>query len=412
MIVISNLATALSALAHNKTRSGLTMLGIIIGVAAVVTLMSVGQGTQDQILAQFQTLGPNLLIVTSGPTTAGRVTGGFGSASTLTLADANALANRDVLPDVFLVAPELDTRGQAIVGNQNLSVQVAGVTPEYQYVRAWDVAEGQFITQQDVDTKALVCVLGSTVAQTLFGSDSPVGQEMRLNGLQFRITGLLQTKGGGQDQSIFAPLSTVQTRLSSVRGRGGEPVVSSINIEAASSDATTLATQEITLVLDSRHKIGANQTSDFNITSLQQVLQSIQQATQLLTFFLGFVAGISLLVGGIGIMNIMLVSVTERIREIGIRKAVGAKRRDILGQFLIEAAAVSILGGAIGVGLGYLAAHYLSGVSFGGSAIQAVVSPNIVILAVSVSTAIGLVFGIYPAARASSLDPIQALRHE
>jgi putative ABC transport system permease protein len=415
MSLVKTLRTALTALTTNKMRSSLTVLGIIIGVAAVIALMSIGQGSQAAVTSNIESLGTNLLFVRAGASSEAGVRGAQGSANTLTLEDANALADPVSAPSVAAVAPEVDTFGQVVAGSENARTQIIGVTPDYQSVRNYQVAEGDFISNAQVQANSMVAVLGSSVAETLFPDTDPVGQYVKINGLRFTVIGVLQSKGstglGSQDDVVMAPITSVMYRLSSTRTSSGGVAVSSINVQVVSSSQVDAATQQITSILEQRHNI-TNGQADFTITSQNSLIQSLQNTTQVWVILLGAIAGISLLVGGIGIMNIMLVSVTERTREIGIRKALGAKRGNILLQFLIEAALMSLIGGAIGVLVGWGISSLISGVTVGGQTIQTVMSVDIPILAVCVSAAIGIVFGLYPAYRAARLNPIEALRYE
>ena len=406
--------TALAAVTTNKMRSSLTVLGIIIGVTAVISLMSIGRGSQAAITANIESLGTNLLFVRAGATTEAGIRGAQGSAASLTLEDAEALADPYLAPSVLAVAPEVQTFAQVVAGRQNTFTQVVGVTPEYESVRNFPVADGVFISSYDVQARSMVAVLGSSVAETLYGQMSPVGQLIKLGGRQFKVIGVLQSKGGtgfgSSDDVLLAPITTVQYRLASQRTVAGEKNVQSINVQVVSADETDDAMQQIASILRQRHRIVGE--DDFTITSQQETVEALQESTQVWVVFLGAIAGISLLVGGIGIMNIMLVSVTERTREVGIRKSVGAKQRDILLQFLVEAALLSLTGGGIGVFVGWAVSYFVSGLNLGGTVIQTVMSADIVVLAVSVSAVIGMVFGLYPAYRAARLNPIEALRYE
>jgi putative ABC transport system permease protein len=407
MNVLQTARTALTAVTSNKMRSSLTVLGVIIGVTSVISLMSIGRGSQAAITANIESLGTNLLFVSAGATTEGGVRGAMGSAATLTMEDAEALVDPYLAPSVAAVAPQVQTFAQIVVGGENAYAQVLGVTPEYESVRNVPVAEGVFISSYDVDRRSLVVVLGSNIAETLFGETSALGQTVKISGRQFTVVGVLQSKGstgfGSTDDMIIAPITTVQYRLSSQRTAGGEQSVQTINVQVVSASETDAAIAQITAILRERHNITSE--DDFTVTSQQE-------STQVWVVFLGAIAGISLLVGGIGIMNIMLVSVTERTREIGIRKAIGAKRKDILLQFLMEAAMLSLTGGGIGVLAGWGVSHFISGLNLGGTTITTVMSADIIILAVTVSAAIGIVFGLYPAYRAARLNPIEALRYE
>jgi len=412
MSLAKTLRTALTALTTNKMRSALTVLGIIIGVTAVISLMSIGQGSQAAITSQIESLGTNLLYVRAGASSQGIVRGAQGSANTLTMADAEAIAE---LSSVAAVAPQVGTFAQVVAGSENTNTQILGVTPEYSSVRNYQVADGEFISDAQVEAKSLVVVLGSNVAETLFGETSPVGQYIKINGRQFKVIGVLESKGstglGSQDDIVLAPITTVQYRLSSSQTVSGQKTVQTIYVQVVNVKQTDTAIQQITSILEQRHNI-TNGEDDFTITSQQETIDTLKESTQVWVILLGAIAGISLLVGGIGIMNIMLVSVTERTREIGIRKALGAKRRDILLQFLVEAASMSLIGGAIGVFVGWGFSALISGMSLGGTTIETVMSVNIPILAVSVAAAIGIIFGLYPAYRAARLNPIEALRYE
>jgi putative ABC transport system permease protein len=414
MNIIETIRTSFRAITANKLRSSLTVLGIIIGVAAVISLMSIGRGSQSAITANIESLGTNLLFVRPGATNTQGVRGAQGSLTSLTLEDAEALADPALAPAVKAVAPQVQTFAQIIAGKLNTFTQVLGVTPEYESVRNFPVAEGRFISNADVKNKALVVVLGSDVAATLFEGENPIGQTIKISGRQFKVIGVLVSKGstgmGSSDDVVIAPITTVQSRLYSQRTTSGGQSVQTINVQVVSADQTDAAIEQITAILRQRHKITGD--DDFSIDSQQETIDTLKASTQVWVLFLGAIAGISLLVGGIGIMNIMLVSVTERTREIGIRKAVGAKRRDILLQFLVESAILSLTGGGIGVLIGWGVSRLVSGISLGGTAINTIMSADILILAVSVSAAIGIIFGIYPAYRAARLNPIEALRYE
>ena len=414
MNILQTARTSMTAINSNKMRSTLTVLGVIIGVSAVISLMSIGRGSQAAITSNIESLGTNLLFVYPGATMQAGIRGTQGSATSLTLEDAEALVDASLAPSVAAVAPQVQTFAQVVAGRQNSNNQILGVTPEYEYVRNFPLAEGVFITETDVRNKSMVVVLGSNVAETLFGQMSPLGQYVKISGRQFKVVGVLESKGGtgfgSSDDAVLTAITTVQYRLSSQRTAGGERNVQSINVQVVSIEETDTAIEQITSILRERHR--STGEDDFTITSQQDTMEALQESTQVWVVFLGAIAGISLLVGGIGIMNIMLVSVTERTREIGIRKSVGAKRRDILLQFLVEAAFLSLTSGGIGVLVGWGISHFVSGMNLGGTIIQTVMSADIVILAVSVSAAIGIVFGLYPAYRAARLNPIEALRYE
>jgi putative ABC transport system permease protein len=406
---------ALRALGANKLRAVLTMLGMVIGVGAVIALMSIGQGMQAGITSQISSLGTNLLFVTPGATTSGGVRTQAGSAPTLTAEDAQAIVDSGEVPQVAAVAPEVSTRAQVVANGKNTNTQVTGVTPDYLGVRNWTLAEGDFIGDEQVTSKGLVAVLGATTAQNLFGDGDPLGQTVRVNNVNLKVVGVLQAKGSGgfgnSDDVIFVPLTTAQTRLSRTQTASGGKTVSQINVQLVDqSDGTSsAAVSEITALLQERHR---TTEPDFTVRSQEDLLATASSISGFVTIFLGSVAGISLVVGGIGIMNIMLVSVTERTREIGIRKAIGARRRDILAQFMIEAVVVSVVGGALGILIGAGGSRLLDGIRLGGQAIQTVVATSSIAMAFTVSAAIGLFFGVYPAVKASQLNPIQALRYE
>jgi putative ABC transport system permease protein len=412
---------ALRALGANKLRTTLTMLGIIIGVAAVIALMSIGRGAQAQVTSQIQSLGTNLLFIRPGAATQGGVRGAGGQAATLTLDDADAIAQ---LPNIVATAPEVGTVVQILANGQNWSTRVTGATEDYATVRNTEVAEGEWISRQHVDSRSLVVVLGDTVAKQLFPDSDPIGQSVRMSaggrtGTNFRVIGVTEPKGasgfGNQDDQVYMPISTVTARLFAQRNARGAQNVSTVNVQVASEQVMDSTVEEIGDLLRTRHRVAQD---DFTIQSQQDFLNTFNQIAGTFTLLLGAIAGISLVVGGIGIMNIMLVSVTERTREIGIRKAVGARRRDILTQFLVEAVVVSILGGALGIAFGSGLAALISQIQVpgngGGAAsnLQTQVGLDSVLLAFCVSAAVGLFFGIYPATRASRLNPIEALRYE
>jgi putative ABC transport system permease protein len=408
------LRTSTRALSVNKLRSVLTVLGIVIGVMAVITLLSIGKGSQVAVTANIESLGTNLLFIRPGAAVEAGVFGAQGSAATLTIDDAEAVVDPIRAPAVKAVAPEVQANAQVVAGRINTSTRISGVTMEYQSVRNFPLAEGAFISTADVENRSMVVVLGSRVTTTLFGQSNPVGSNIKINGKQYTIIGILLPKGstgaGNNDDVILAPITTVQYHLSSQRTSSGERNVQTINVQVTGTGETDAAIQQITSILRDRHHISGN--DDFTVTSQQDTIAALQQSTQIWVIFLGAIAGISLLVGGIGIMNIMLVSVTERTREIGIRKSVGAKRRDILFQFLLEAALLSLAGGGMGVLAGWGLSSLISGLSLGGQTIKTVMSLDTTILAVSVSALIGIIFGLYPAYRAALLNPIQALRYE
>ena len=405
--------TALASLGANKLRTGLALLGIVIGVAAVISTMAVGRGAQEAVTANIESLGTNLLFVRPGDANLGGFFGGQGSATTLTLDDAYALLDPVFAPSVAAVAPELNTNGQIVAGRENTFASVLGTTPEYLAVRNNSMGSGQFISSTHVQNRSEVAVLGSRITETLFGFRDPTGQTLRINGRQFTVIGVLAAKGGGglsTDDQVVVPITTAYYRLASQRTSQGDVSVQAINVQVQNVDEMDGATQEIATVLRLRHRITGE--DDFTVSSQQDTIESLEDTQDIFVVLLATIAGISLLVGGIGIMNIMMVSVTERTREIGIRKAMGAKRRDIQLQFLSEATLLCLGGGGIGVLLGWLASDLLDGRSLGGQEFQTAFSGDIAVLALAVSAAIGLFFGIYPAIRAARLHPIEALRYE
>ncbi len=410
MNVFESVHIALRSLSANKLRSALTMLGIIIGVMAVIAMLSIGRGAQAAITNQINSIGTNLLFVRPGATQQGGVRAAEGSAATLTIEDAQAL---DGLPDVVGVAPEVDSFGQVAFLGNNENARILGVTPEYVDTLNANVADGDFVTSANVTARSAVAVLGAQIAQDLFNSGEPVGQSVRINGQTFRVVGVMQAKGGtgflNADTQVFVPLTTALSRLSRGGQFRGATSVSDINVKITDPSVQNDVLQNISAVLDQRHHVAQD---DFTIQSQQDILNTANQVTGILTIFLGGVAAVSLVVGGIGIMNIMLVSVTERTSEIGIRKAIGARKRDILTQFLTEATILSVTGGVIGIIMGALIARLISGLQLGASTLNTVVDPDSVLLAVVFSVAVGLFFGSYPANRAASLHPIDALRYE
>ena len=392
---------------------------------AMIVLLAIGRGAQSSITASIESLGSNLVTVSPGSPESGGdaefrfLSAGRGrSEAALTLNDAYALLDPDAAPSVNAVAPEKNTFGEMVAGNTNFGGRIVGVTPEFEFIRNYKLKWGSFISAGHVINSASVAVLGSEIAETLYGFRNPVGQTFRVNGREFTVIGVLESQGGGffgslSDQQTLIPITTVHNRMNADRTGDGEIKVDSINVQATSSETVDQTVDEVTAILRTRHRI--TDTDDFTVTSLQQTIQSVQQATNVFVFFLGSVAGISLLVGGIGIMNIMLVTVTERTREIGVRKAMGAKRRDIMFQFIAESSILSFTGGLVGLLLGFFIANFLNGLNiFGedGGSFAVAVDRNSAMLAMGVSIGIGLFFGIYPAMRAARLHPIDALRYE
>jgi putative ABC transport system permease protein len=414
--ILESVRLAFRALAANKLRAALTMLGIIIGVGAVITLMSAGEGVSVYIEGQFQSMGSNLLFIMPGSmeeATAGPP-GMVSSTAELTNKDVEALRDPIRAPDVAAISAQTLRLATVATGKRDTTAYVVGATPEFSRVRNWFPEVGMFIDQEDINSRARVALLGRTVVKDLFPDNPyPLEQTVKINGIPFRVIGVLEEKGGSQmgdeDNTVLLPLTTVQTRLFPSRSRSGEYQVSMIIIEAVSEDRIDAAAEQVAAILRERHYIDFSDEDDFSIISQADILDVFGQITDVLTTFLGAIAGISLLVGGIGIMNIMLVSVTERTREIGLRKAVGARRRDILWQFLLEAVTLSLVGGIMGIGLGALGAQIVSALI---DDFRSVVTPQAVVLATTFSAAVGLFFGIYPARRASLLNPIDALRYE
>ncbi len=413
MNLFESLRIAMRALAANKLRSILTMLGIIIGVGAVIALMSIGRGVEKYVADQFSSLGSNLLFVAPGRFDDGPAAGS-GSIEPLTLEDLRALSDPALLPSVGAVAGEYSENVVASRDQRDVRASVSAVTPDFPAVRNWQPVEGEFFTQDDFDERERVVVLGQNVYNELFdASEYPIDQSINLDNLAFRVIGVMEEKGGGpggdQDDAVFIPLTTGQDRLFKAKTLSGEYLLSVIYVSVADDDRMQAAQDEISALLRERRGINYLDDDDFSIVSQSDIISVFGDILGALTIFLGAIAGISLLVGGIGIMNIMLVSVTERTREIGLRKAVGAKRRDVLLQFLIEAVTLAVLGGSIGILLGIAGAQAISGIS---DAFDAVVGIDAVLTSLLFSMAVGLFFGIYPAYRASRLNPIDALRYE
>jgi putative ABC transport system permease protein len=396
------------ALRVNKMRSALTMLGIIIGVGAVIAMVAVGTGASRKISEQISSMGSNLLFILPGATTAGGVRMGAGTQPTLSMGDADAIQKE--CPAVSDVAPIHNGVAQVVFGHLNWSTGVVGTTPGVMVVRDWELTAGRAFTQQDVKSATKVAILGQTVVDNLFGDQNPVGQTIRIKNVPFTVIGALapkgqSTQGQDQDDTILIPVTTAQKKLFGTQFPG---MVRIIMVKAKSAEDLSSAERQINELLRQRHHISQKQDNDFTVRNLTQIMQAAEQSTKVMTLLLGAIASVSLLVGGIGIMNIMLVSVTERTREIGIRMAIGAKTWDIRLQFIIEAVTLSLIGGIIGIITGVSTALILSSAS----GWPAVVSPLSILLAFSFSGMIGIFFGFYPAYKASLLNPIDALRYE
>ena len=402
------LRIALRALRINKMRSFLTMLGIIIGIAAVIAMMAVGSGASYVISQQIASIGSNILLVIPGSTTSSGIRTGSGGVQTLTYDDSKAIQNE--CPSVELASGTMRGSGQVVYGNQNWSTLLMGATPELFEIREWPVVVGRSITTSDVDGAAKVCILGQTVAQTLFGSEDPLGKMVRVKKVPFTVIGILERKGQSpqgtdQDDVIFVPLRTAQRKL---MGSQFPNTVGAILVKAKSEELLPRAEEEINALLKQRHRIMNGKEPDFSVRNLSEILAVAEQSAKAMSLLLGAVASISLIVGGIGIMNIMLVSVTERTREIGIRMAIGAKKNDILLQFLTEAVLLTVMGGLVGITIGVGGATVVSRIL----SWPTLISPLSITVAVLFSGAVGIFFGFYPARKAAGLNPIEALRYE
>ncbi len=396
------------AILSNKMRSGLAMLGIVIGVGAVIAMLALGAGATMQIKNVMSSMGSNLLVIRPGTVTSGGIRMGAGSIPSLTLSDAMAI--REECPSVEEVLAQYSGTAQVVYGNQNWSTQISGVTEGVFVVNDWQLKSGRPFMDQDIRSATKVAILGTTVAQELFGYSDPVGETIRIKNIPFQVIGVLESKGESswgrdQDDVVMVPVTTAQKRLF---GMPRPDMVSSITVKVRSEDLMSKAQEEVTFLLRQRHKISSSQDDDFTVRNMQQAMEAAQESMKVMSLLLGSIASVSLLVGGIGIMNVMLVSVTERTREIGIRMAVGATSKDIMLQFLVESGMLSMTGGAVGVFLGALLSYVLSQ-AFGW---QTVVLPGSIALSFGFSAMVGIVFGLYPAYKASLLNPIEALRYE
>jgi putative ABC transport system permease protein len=402
-------STVLVGISTHKLRSFLTMLGIVIGVTSVIVLMSIGNGSEADILNRIGSLGANLVTIRPGAVMSfGGIRGASGGASTLTLEDADAISQ---LPYISEVAPSYSKSLQLIVGVNNMNSNVNGITSEYLTANNLAIADGRSFSDFEYENGETVAVLGSNVKTTLFANVDPVGQQLRMGNIVMTVIGVLGSKGqtfGSPDDAVFVPLTAMQQTVAQPRTASGGHVVSAISLEITDQNYSTTVNDEITSLLRTRHQLSAAADNDFNISSMAELVATVSATAGTLTMLLGAIAAISLLVGGIGVMNIMLVSVLERTREIGIRKALGARDRDIWTQFLVEAAVLTFAGGLIGVILGWVVSEVVSRVV----QMTTVISPGIIIMSVSVSVGIGLFFGFYPAWNASRLNPIEALRSE
>ena len=407
MDFVAILKIALRALARNKLRSGLTMLGIIIGVGAVIAMVGVGQGANSQVQSQIANMGTNLLVVLAGSANMGGVRTGSSAVKTLIVDDMTAILRECTA--VKDAAPGVQTRGQVIYQNQNWAPSggITGTSPDYFDVRSWPIKDGVSFDKSEVDRAANVAVLGTTVVSTMFGGENPIGKTIRIKNLPFKVIGVTSSKGQssfGQDQDdiVFVPYTTVQKKLAGVTW------LQTIHVQAVSGEATALAQQQIETLLRERHRMRSDEDNDFNVRNLADVAQLAEESGRVMTLLLGSIASVSLIVGGIGIMNIMLVSVTERTREIGIRMAIGATESDVQRQFLIEAVVLSLMGGILGIIMGVTSSSIISKVLRWPTQI----SPLAIVVAVFFSIGVGIFFGFYPARKAARLDPIEALRYE
>jgi len=407
MDLLNIIRVAFRALQRNKMRAALTMLGIIIGVSAVVAMVSIGQGAQATVQAQIDSIGTNLLFVTAGAQNVGGVRSGTGDTGTNTLTVDDLEAIKREVPSVSMVTPTVNARGQLVAGNMNWNTSIQGVSEEYPEVRKWTVQSGSFFTDGDIRTAARVLVVGQTIADNMFAGTDPIGQTIRVQNLPFRVVGVMARKGQDpqgrdQDDVAFTPYTTVQKKIL------GSPRLQIAYVSAVSPDATYTAQQQISELLRQRHKLGPNEPDDFTVRNMSDIAQAANETNNTMTMLLACIAGVSLLVGGIGIMNIMLVSVTERTREIGIRMAIGARSSAVRSQFLIESVVLSLTGGLFGIILGVA-------VSLGIPRMlgwPTLISSMAIVGSVIFSVAVGIFFAYYPARKAAALDPIDALRYE
>ena len=406
MNVLKTARVSLHALSRNKMRSFLTALGIIIGVGAVIAMVSIGQGAKSQVEQTFSSLGTNVLTVRPGSSSFRGVSGGAGSYNTLTTADSQAI--EDECDAVLAVSPSVSTRAQVVFGNKNWNTSIQGAGDDYLIIKNWEISEGMFFDETMVKSGQKVCVLGSEVSQNLFEGADPLGQIIRIKTIPFKVLGVLEQKGEAagffsQDDIILVPYTTAQRRL-----LGVGDTLQSIDVSAVSAEMTTPAQTQIEELLRIRHKIAPGAEDDFNVRNMTEIAEGATESTKILTILLGGIASVSLLIGGIGIMNIMLVSVTERIREIGVRMSVGAKEKDILLQFMVEAIVLSVIGGILGIAVGVSGSQLISRLA----GWQTIISLGAIVLAFFFSASVGIFFGFYPARKASKLDPIEALRYE
>ena len=407
MTLLMIIRVAFRALLRNKMRAALTMLGIIIGVSAVIAMVSIGQGASASVQAQIESIGTNLLFVSAGAQNVGGVRSGTGDTGTNTLTVDDLEAIKREVPSVSMVTPSVNARSQLVAGNMNWNTAVTGVSEQYPEIRKWPVATGAFFTDADVRTAARVIVIGQTLADNLFAGTDPIGQDLRVANLPFRVVGVMARKGQDpqgrdQDDVAFAPYTTVQKKVL------GRDRVQIAYVSAISQDATYTAQSQITDLLRQRHKLTASEPDDFTVRNMTDIAEAANETSKTMTILLACIAGVSLLVGGIGIMNIMLVSVTERTREIGIRMAIGARSSAVRSQFLIESIVLSLTGGTIGIILGVVLSLAIP--AFLGW--PTLVSMMAIVGSVLFSAAVGIFFGYYPARKAASLDPIEALRYE